>query len=233
MELRHRTGSIYEYRDIPVNAPIAVHEAAITWIRSHVSYKQVICDIGCGAGAFAQRLLDNGYENVVAVDEDFGEFRPAGPRRYVGDIVRLSARIREEVIPACVVALEVIEHTTNPIEFLKALRETGARWILVSFPNLHEAHNLYWFATRGEFGWWNRDSYDSIGHRTIMVDWLFEKHCEHAGLRVTERMYLDPLRVAGLRSVLFSVFTRLVSLGRVGYEERRASSVMYVCQPAD
>ena len=99
---------MYEYKGIPVHAPIAVHEAAISLVRKYVGENGVVVDVGCGNGGMSQRLVDAGYE-TVAIDQDMSGFRAKGVREIQGDM----STCREWVDPGqevdCVIALEVVE----------------------------------------------------------------------------------------------------------------------------
>ena len=225
--LRHRVDSVYQYKHIPVHAPIAVHEFVASWISAHVDRGLKVCDIGCGSGAMSQRLLDCGYE-VIGLDHDLSDFQPRTIKTLRGGIAENQETLSRLGPVECAVALEVIEHTENPIEFLQELKRTRIPNILMSFPNLHEIHNVLYFCRRGEFSWWNPDSYYSVGHITLLTDWLFERHCDYVGLDIVEKQYLDLFRPKRTRAFFAYLLARLISNSKVDLRKRLAGAVVYV-----
>ena len=123
------------------------------------------------------------------------------------------------------------KHTFNPVDFLRTLKMWHPKVIIVSFPNIHEAHNLLWFFRKGYFCWWNPDSYQEIGHRTIMIDWLFEKHCEEVGLAVVQTDYIDEFMPNGLRSTCFYWAVRTACRVGLSHRKRLTGSVLVVARP--
>ena len=124
------------------------------------------------------------------------------------------------------VALEVIEHTRDPVRFLASLRMLKTKVALLSFPNLHEIHNHIEFIRRGHFSWWNPGAYDEVGHRTLMVDWLLEKQCREIGAEVVEFIYLDRFIPSTPRAWLAYFLARITSNDLVPFKKRINASVL-------
>ena len=223
---QNRTGTIFQYRGIPIHAPIVLHEKTVEWLKTNIRDDATIADIGCGCGGLTQRLVDEGY-NVVAIDMDMSDYAAKGADAMECDISRCADLLRDYEFD-CVIALEVIEHTFNPVEFLKCLKIITKKYIIISFPNIHEAHNLLTFTRNGEFCWWNRDAYDQIGHKSIIIDWLFIKYCETAGLEVREIHYLDEITPHRIRSHLFRLAMIPLCLLGIGKKKRVAGSVLAI-----
>jgi SAM-dependent methyltransferase len=184
----------------------------------------IVCDVGCGSGAMTQRLIDGGYE-VLAIDSDLREFSIPGVETVEGVFVEISIALARRRIDL-VLALEVIEHTESPAEFLRALMRSAPMAIL-SFPNIHEVHNLRRFWREGAFDWWNPPAYWDTGHQSIIPDWLFEQHCQRLGIRVAEKEFSASWRPRCTRSWLAFGVAWLSASHRVGLAARTSGTVIY------
>ncbi len=135
-----------QYKGIPINTTKNSHEVAFGLISKPHNAK--IVDIPSGAGAFIQRLKDNGFTNILAIDisnileiehEDFA----------VGDMT--------QVLPAedssidAFVCIDGIEHIDKQVSFVsevsRILKDGGE--FIVSTPNISSLRSRWRWMTTG------------------------------------------------------------------------------------
>lgn len=96
-----------------------------------------LAEIGCGPGQFLLEAARVGIENVVGVDYNpwaIDQVRQRGLSGYVGSIEALPADAQFDAI----VMLDLLEHVTDPVEFLGNVRKrlrAGGR-VLIMTPNI-------------------------------------------------------------------------------------------------
>jgi 2-polyprenyl-3-methyl-5-hydroxy-6-metoxy-1,4-benzoquinol methylase len=163
-----------------------LHEAVLGRFPGNIGPQSPILDVGCGTGAWVERLTRNGYTNLTAIDYDVEQSR--GIKAHVekvdlnqADWAPLSGRF------ALITCIEVIEHIENIGNFLDQLRahlaEGGS--ILMTTPNTE------CLAARLRFLLLNQlKQFDTLGDAThvmpmftLTLDRLVARH----GLRVVTR----------------------------------------------
>lgn len=136
--LPFETGADY----CPVEA--AIHAARYAIARPHVVGRRVL-DISCGEGYGALMMKRWGAASVAGVDIS-DEAISVARRRFQADGIAFSvhdAHSVDELFPAhsfdVIVSLETIEHLTDPVRFLRALRKVAVPGavIIISCPNDH------------------------------------------------------------------------------------------------
>jgi len=75
------------------------------------------------------------------------------------------------------VAVEVIEHLENPLYFLREIKRITEERAIITHPI-------------GPF--YTPSTYDSMGHISIMTEWLMKKHLEKVGLKLIECQHIKP-----------------------------------------
>ncbi len=131
--------------------------------------KPLVIDLGCGAGAMAQRLFDLGYE-VVAADRDRQTFAATGPRFVELDLDDQAAmdRFIEQHAGAArlVLAVEVIEHLHDPWRFLGNCRRlcNANTHLLITTPNVASWWSRLWYVIHGEPWGFGPESWHDPGH---------------------------------------------------------------------
>lgn len=114
-----------------------LHEALVPRVIG-LARDTAVLDIGCGTGAWLERLADLGFTNLQGCDRD--------PRHFGSSRARVTTfDVDQDDWPAgggeygLVTALEVIEHLENPGRLWRLLAKVLARegWCLVSTPNIH------------------------------------------------------------------------------------------------
>ncbi len=155
------------YKGIKQKTDSAVHEQLVCYIRDTFGDEPLkILDWGCGQGALAERLSDEGHE-VVAVDMDQNEWKGSSARfvqldfnqqQHVSDFVS-SHKDSFDLI----VSVEVIEHIESPWSYLRNLKEFGCD-VIVSTPNISSWWGRFWFFVTGELWGFGQNSWNDPGH---------------------------------------------------------------------
>lgn len=115
-----------------------LHANLVSQLPTGLSRHGRILDLGCGTGAWLERLADNGFENLHGVDADTDQ--NVGIRATVTQ-ANLDATGWEERLGTydLITAIEVLEHLENPGQFLTQvahlLNDNGQ--LLLSTPNVH------------------------------------------------------------------------------------------------
>jgi hypothetical protein len=222
--MTHRCQTEANYKGSQIHAPEAVHGYVLDMLESIVADEATACDLGCGSGALSQRRVDRGY-HLISVDLDLSDFNVDGAMAVEGDF----ATVVEDLVAVeldAVLAVEVIEHSESPLAPLRAIRRCSDRAV-ITFPNIHEIHNLVRFARKGEFDWWNKSAYWDTGHQSIMTDWLFEQHCQRSGWRILKQDFVGRTKSIGVRGWIARCLAALAAGKAVNFDARTSSTVVF------
>jgi SAM-dependent methyltransferase len=190
------------YGDLEMMALPGIHEEVMDAVARYLPPGSRVADLGAGAGAMSARLLDAGYE-VTALDIDPGIFRVRGagftrcdlsdPEEVGALAKRLSGTFD------AVVAIEVIEHMTDPwrlVDLSRAILRDGG-YFFVTTPNVANRVSRVLFLLTGRMIWFDfrggpdgMDRNATIGHRTGHLHPLTEPELEYilkfCGFRTVE-----------------------------------------------
>lgn len=173
MEKHYKKLRLY-YKGLNIYATKGIHEKYINIINKYIKKGNHILDIACGSGAFAVRLIDNGYRNVHVNDIDSSEMK-------IDNVVKTSVDLNKEINNVsflrkydCIVAIDVIEHLENPFKFLrdanKILVNNGM--LLISTPNITNLISRWMFLRKGHWYSHNPINFNLISHKLIIPHWL-------------------------------------------------------------
>jgi SAM-dependent methyltransferase len=142
----------YEYYNgLLIHADTYLHEQALNLVKKYIPKGYTIIDIGAGAGAFSQRLADNGYI-VTGTDISADEWTLTTIPFIQLDINKgIRQSISQEFDAIC--CLEVIEHVENPWALMRdinAIVKPGGI-IVISTPNITSFLSRLHFLIRGKF----------------------------------------------------------------------------------
>lgn len=176
-----------------MNCAPGVHEEAERLILRHLDpdvdmASLKVLDVGAGYGAMSQRLLDNGFADVVAWDLDSTQSRlPSLPVTPVDLDTDFGAAFPSAF--DVVVAIEVVEHLENPRHFLRNLAQVlrVGGLALVSSPNVESAASRVAFLGHGGLRWFTRFDRGSYGHITPVFSWQMRDASKAAGLGLREK----------------------------------------------
>lgn len=106
------------YKGISINTSKNTHEKVFSLINSNTN--SVIIDIPTGSGAFVKRLVDHGYNKVIAIDiENILEFEHKDFLR--GDMTKkLTLNDNSCDVAVCI---DGIEHIYHQVDFIKKFIE--------------------------------------------------------------------------------------------------------------
>jgi SAM-dependent methyltransferase len=110
-----------------------------------------VLDVGAGAGAFSQRLVDQGYR-VTALDVDPEKWVPKDiPFLQLNIDAGIAASVQDVFDAAC--CLEVVEHIENPWNLLREIHRVvkPGGFLLLSTPNITSFLSRSTFFLTGRF----------------------------------------------------------------------------------
>lgn len=133
------------YKGIPINTSKNTHEKVFSLINKNKNKK--IADIPCGSGAFIQRLKDNNYNNIIAID--IQNELVINHNDFIVGNMNEKIPISNEYIDT-VVCIDGIEHIKKQFDFVdevnRILKITGE--FIISTPNISSIRSRWkWFTT--------------------------------------------------------------------------------------
>ena len=149
-----------------------------------------VLDLGAGTGAWANRLLEAGYE-VTALE------RPNGG--YAGSAPLVLGNLNEEFVSQfgsrrfdLLTCMEVIEHVENPRHLLRGARRllSPGGLVVITTPNIESTAGRLRFLWTGELRHFGRDpAFNEPTHITPIHTLMFERALDDVGLRILEHRY--------------------------------------------
>lgn len=151
--------------DLVERAVTGLHESLLKHLPDTVRTDSRILDVGCGTGAWLDRLYNAGYTNLFGIDGDTEQTRikPATISK-----VNLNEQRWKGVEGSfhLITAIEVIEHLDNIGNFLENVHEVldEAGYFLLTTPNIESIASRLRFLLLGEL-----KQFDRIGDQTHIV----------------------------------------------------------------
>lgn len=130
------TGNKYESKNPVTRYLISNFDRAVADLASSISPSRIL-EIGCGEGHITKILLQCTKARIHATDISasvLAEARTALNSGRVSYEVTSIEALKIAKAPDMVVCCEVLEHLTDPLRGLEALRSSGANWYLLSVP---------------------------------------------------------------------------------------------------
>jgi SAM-dependent methyltransferase len=171
-----------------------LHASLIGHIPTTLEDDSPILDIGCGTGAWLERLAGLGYTNLTGVDQDVQQFQchQAKCLPYNLDTDHQDLAVFGGVEFGLITAIEVVEHLENPGQFLtlisSCLHNDG--YLLMTTPNIHSLLARFRFLLTG-----NLKAFDAKSDPTHINPILlptFNKVLQHHRLEVQEQWSFPP-----------------------------------------
>lgn len=138
-----------------------LHEALIQELPKF-NYDTPILDIGCGTGAWLERLANNGFYCLQGIDQDTEQFQTKKATCCSANLDYDDLGLGEQKF-GLITAIEVIEHLENPGRLFyhvsRHLQPQG--YLLITTPNIHSVGCRLRFLFTG-----NLKSFDAKGDPT-------------------------------------------------------------------
>jgi len=189
------------YKGRPMRCTAGVHEEAAQLVAKRVPPDEResirVLDAGAGAGALTQRILDLGFTDVTAWDQDPSQLTDL--HTVTVEAVDLNEDFGERAGESgkfgVILAVEIIEHVENPYHFARQLKRLLAPdgLAVITTPNIESAASRVAFLRTGCPRWFGDDFYGDRdgdgGHISALTFWQLNKAVERAGLRVVEKSH--------------------------------------------
>jgi len=142
-----------------------------------------VLDVGCGTGAWLERLFGQGYRNLYGVDVELSQVGTANAQFFQANLevddIHLDGRKFQ-----LITAIEVIEHIENTGRLFSLvashLKDDGL--LLLTTPNVHSLHSRLRFLLRGELQFFDGKADET--HITPIVLTPLERMLARHGLRI-------------------------------------------------
>lgn len=115
-----------------------LHASLVPKLLSQINPTAAVLDVGCGSGAWLDRLAQLGFNDLTGIDQDVDQISTTSGRFIRANIDELN----EWPLPDCsyklITAIEVIEHLTNIGNFLVQSKRFLAPdgYMLITTPNI-------------------------------------------------------------------------------------------------
>jgi SAM-dependent methyltransferase len=145
-----------------------------------------ILDIGCGSGAWLDRLADAGFSNLHGIDQDIAQFRCKRATCSKADLDQDQLALGERRF-SLISAIELIEHLENPGQLYRHLRAYLAPngFVLLTSPNIHSLVSRLRHLLTGRLGQFDHKG-DSTHISPLLLDGV-ERILPRYGLKIVSR----------------------------------------------
>ena len=195
------------YKGIPMICVDGLHELVAETARRFISPGQKILDVGCGRGAFARRMHDQGFDVDACDLYDLCMCK---------DEVNFTCAKAEELdlkqVYDCVFMIELIEHTESPFDLIRrygSLVKPGG-YLIFTTPNVDSDISRAWFLLTGRHWYFEQHNVTGDGHIMPVHDFQVRHHLQESPLRIVDK--IDGLEN---RSVSPGAFWGLLKLYRL------------------
>lgn len=117
---------------------LGLHEFLMSLIPESITYNTPIVDIGCGTGAWLERLANAGFKNLYGIDNDIEQLQTKKATCWQANIDSDDLGFGNKKF-GLITSIEVIEHLENPGRFFQHLSGLLAQegYLLITTPNLN------------------------------------------------------------------------------------------------
>lgn len=221
--LQHKNRTIPEahngYKGIPIYAGYNLHQKSFEVFTKYVPDKSArILILGAGSGAFDQRLIDNGYNNLLAVEYHKDLYIPKS------EVISLDLNKDFDNLGKfdAIVAMELIEHLENHFHFLRQLKSVLNHdgTVLITTPNVESKISRIKFFLRGDLSYFTKKEVTDTGHINPLFKYIFETHLNAMGMELKQHTFAAKLwnknQFIGLKQKLSMCLFRGLSLLMIG-----------------
>jgi 2-polyprenyl-3-methyl-5-hydroxy-6-metoxy-1,4-benzoquinol methylase len=175
------------YKGIFEKAAFGLHSAIIKIVLPHLKPGSRVLDVGCGEGAFSQRLIDQGM-TVDVCDIDIDQVKATPNQKIKIDINRqdFSSHFSQKYNAAF--GIEIIEHIESPWKFVRDLisviEDDGL--LVISTPNVSSFPSRLRFLMKGRLLAFEKNDL-AHGHITPMPYFQLEHIFSECGLSIISK----------------------------------------------
>lgn len=202
-----------DYKGIPMFCDPLLHETCFRYAQHEPKSARILV-LGSGSGAFDQRLVDNGFQQVTSIDFRPDFFKAQGTTFVERD---LNQDFSDLGTFDLIVAIELIEHLENPAHFLRnavsCLVENGK--LIVTTPNIESGPSRVSFLIQGKLSFFTEGDMEGSGHITVLPEHIFAFHVKNAGLRIETHTHNRNVWLARFSSNVREIISSLSSLNAV------------------
>lgn len=178
--------SIYNYKGIPIFSTDGIHESVFdSFLKLNLSKDISILILGAGAGAFDQRLIDSGYNNITSTELNPENYLVKGTNLIEFDLNKDFSNLGKF---DCIIALEIIEHLENQFQFIRSikscLKDDGVLYL--SSPNVENTFSRAKFYTLGKLHFFSEEELYGTGHITPIFDHIFRFNLDRNDFKIEE-----------------------------------------------
>lgn len=178
--LHHYKQGLYSYNQIPIYCMYGVHEKVADFISKKFPKNARILVLGAGAGAFDERIIDMGYDDVTAV-EFRSEIYKARGKVIERDLNRDFSDLADVKKFDCVVAIEIVEHLENHFHFIRNIEKVlvDGGMLYMTTPNVESSLSRVKFFLNGNLDFFNRNEISTTGHINPIFKDIFLYHLKN------------------------------------------------------
>lgn len=203
------------YKGIPIYAGYNLHEKSFEVFKKYITDKNArILILGAGGGAFDQRLIDNGYTNILAVEYH--------KELYVPESEVISRDLNNDFSDLggfdVIVAIEIIEHLENQFHFMRqveGLLKKGG-YALVTSPNVESTISRIKFFLRGDLSCFTKSEITDTGHINPVFKYIFTTHLSVIRMSLVEHTFSTTLwdikQFSGLKQKTLMFLFKVLSI---------------------
>jgi len=209
----------YNYAGLTVGAAIGVHESAFSIVESlHLKKDTQILVLGAGAGAFDQRLLDNGFSNITAIEFVRKTYKVSGTKLYDLDLNQNFSHLGKYEL---IVALEIIEHLENQFHFIREIKKslTITGHLILSSPHVESSFARVKYFLLGKLHFFSYEELYWTGHINPIFRHILDFNLAQSGLKIlkvlgnNQTMWFDLIFKYPIFSMRFVyIFAYLISM---------------------
>jgi cyclopropane fatty-acyl-phospholipid synthase-like methyltransferase len=181
-------GNMRFYKNIRMSADEGLHKKIFDeFLLLEMNNNVSILILGAGQGAFDQRLIDNGFDNIVSIDmTDY--YKSVRTNLVLRDLNKDFDDLGKFDY---IFALEIIEHLENQFHFIRNIEKimTDSAILFLSTPNIERKSLRIRFLLKNTLDFFTPNDLEVSGHINIIYDHIFKWNLQESNLNVQKETY--------------------------------------------